>query len=481
MAATQSIPILILAGQSNANNSDIIKASLDRAQAMGGMLVHLAVNGSPLSSLLDGGGGDWSAGGNPGQGELFRALLRQLDGLLNPASATYVPGAYLDGMIWLHGGADIFSAAAAQSYGSNLAALNAAMTARFGTHDLVISGMATASLTNRDLTEGQTRNWLAVQAAQTDLAASSPRIHLVDPDLVARTAGITDAQMFQSDYIHYSSTHGYAAGLGRALALAALPGTAANPDPSGFSYRAGTTRDDSLTLGASGMVQVWAGKGTDSVTLASRTIGVTVTDTGPTNARIVGQTGGPALFVDLNAVESLRLTAGTDDVHLGGGITSVSTLSGNDRVIGSAAAEQIWLGNGHDYAFGQGGDDRLFGGYGSDSLWGAGGNDALFGGSGNDRLGGDAGADTLTGGAGADVFVFNGPGFSGSGFSGSGDTDVITDFTNGVDKLQFEGAVWSDLRIIGTAQGSQIVTADIRVTVLNIRPTQIDPGDFIFG
>lgn len=42
-------------------------------------------------------------------GELFRALLRQLDGLLDPAAPTYVPGAYLSGMIWLRGGADIFS------------------------------------------------------------------------------------------------------------------------------------------------------------------------------------------------------------------------------------------------------------------------------------------------------------------------------------------------------------------------------------
>ena len=479
MPASRSIPILVLAGQSNANNSDIIKATFDRAQAVGGLMVHLAVNGSPLSSSLDGGGGDWSAGQTAGEGELFRALLRQLDGLLNPNSPTYLPGAYLDGMIWLHGGADIFSKAAAQNYGRNLAALDDAMTGHFGAYDLVISGLANASFNNRDMTEGQTSNWLVVQSAQTALAASSATVHLVDPDLVARQAGLSASQMFKSDFIHYSSDYGYSAYLGKALALAALPGLRAVNDPPSVAYRAGTSEDDILTVGASGIVQVWGGKGTDTVSLANRAVGVIVLETGPTNARIIGLEGGPKLFVDLIAVESLRLTAAADDVHLGGGIRSVNTGSGNDKVIGSAAADSIWLGNGSDYASGQGGNDRVFGGFGNDVLWGAEGNDALFGGSGNDRLGGDQGADTLTGGAGADVFVF-GPQTVAETGADAATPDTITDFTNKLDKLALLSLSWSDVSVTARANNTLIEAGHHSILLLNTKSALIDASDFIF-
>lgn len=475
MPVARSIPILVLAGQSNANNSDIIKATFDRAQAIGGLMVHLAVNGSPLASGLDGGGGDWSAGANPGEGELFRALLRQLDSVLNPSSPSYMPGAYLDGVIWLHGGADIFSAAAANGYAANLAAVNDALTARFGAHELVISALADASLNNRDMTDGQTRNWLAVQAAQVALANSSPLIHLVDPDLVAAKAGLTANQMFQSDYIHYSSTFGYAAALGTALASAVQSDPRPMAEGGAIGYRAGTAQDDALVVTGSGMVQVWAGKGVDSVTLANRSAGVMVIDTGPTNARIIGLDGGPKLFIDLIAVESLRLTPGADDVHLGGGITSVSTLSGNDKVMGGAAADSVWLGNGADYAFGQGGDDRLFGGSGRDSLWGATGNDALFGGRGNDRLGGNEGTDTLTGGAGADVFVFDR-----AAPPTPDEVDTITDFTNGLDKLNLSSTLWAQISVTSQGNNTLIQALDIAILLQNVKPGQIDAGDFIF-
>lgn len=472
MPIIRPVPILILAGQSNANNSDIIRASFDRVQAVGGLMVHLAVNGSPLSSSLDRGGGDWSAGTAPGEGELFRALIQQLDSILNPASATYVPGAYLESMIWLHGGADIFSTAAANRYGANLAAVNDALTARFGAHDLVISGMANASLNNRDMTEGQTKNWLAVQAAQVALAAGNPRIHLIDPDQVANNAGLSAAQMLQSDYIHYSSTTGFAGHLGKALALAAMPtsDTSANV---AMSYVMGTSKNNDLTIAGSGTMQVWAGKGTDCVTLGDRINGVIVVDGGSANARIIGAEGGPKLFVDLIAVESLRLTAAGDDVYLGGSITSIATQAGNDKVIGSMAAESIWLGNGNDTAFGEGGADRLSGGFGNDSLSGGDGNDTLFGGSGMDRLTGGAGLDTFTGGPGADVFVF-------ARNTVPVERDVITDFTNGSDTLNMPSRTWADITVTAHGANTLITTTDASVFLLNVRAFQIDAGDFIF-
>jgi Ca2+-binding RTX toxin-like protein len=63
-------------------------------------------------------------------------------------------------------------------------------------------------------------------------------------------------------------------------------------------------------------------------------------------------------------------------------------------------------------------------------------NNQLTGGSGNDFLTGNAGADTLTGGTGIDTFIFNAIGDSGVG---AGNRDVITDFVDGTDHIDFSG------------------------------------------
>ncbi|MEP2785100.1 MAG: calcium-binding protein [Pseudoruegeria sp.] len=89
-------------------------------------------------------------------------------------------------------------------------------------------------------------------------------------------------------------------------------------------------------------------------------------------------------------------------------------------------------GIGNDVLFGFAGKDILFGGKGSDMLYGGKGMDVLVGGKGRDVLSGDEGKDTLTGGKHADTFVF-----------GKGDgKDTITDFTDNVDTIQLEEALW---------------------------------------
>jgi len=93
---------------------------------------------------------------------------------------------------------------------------------------------------------------------------------------------------------------------------------------------------------------------------------------------------------------------------------------GNDRLIGLAGNDEIDGGRG---------DDLLEGGAGADDLDGEAGNDSLFGGEGNDLLNGGAGDDVLTGGAGSDIFEI---------YPGSG-RDVITDFTNGLDRIEIDG------------------------------------------
>ena len=77
----------------------------------------------------------------------------------------------------------------------------------------------------------------------------------------------------------------------------------------------------------------------------------------------------------------------------------------------------------------------ITGGAGNDSLTGAAGIDTIIGGAGNDSISGGVGADVLTGGDGADTFVI-GTNTSPTVYaSNSANSDTITDFVVGTDKL----------------------------------------------
>ncbi|MES3011437.1 MAG: VCBS domain-containing protein [Pseudomonadota bacterium] len=81
--------------------------------------------------------------------------------------------------------------------------------------------------------------------------------------------------------------------------------------------------------------------------------------------------------------------------------------------------------------------DTLSGSATGDSfLNGRAGNDVLTGGGGADRLTGGAGADQLTGGGGADAFGF----LAGESNGVLGQFDTITDFAQGLDKIDLNGA-----------------------------------------
>jgi Ca2+-binding RTX toxin-like protein len=86
------------------------------------------------------------------------------------------------------------------------------------------------------------------------------------------------------------------------------------------------------------------------------------------------------------------------------------------------------------YLVGDGGDNTLTGGGLNDTLNGGGGNDTLIGNDGDDVLDGGAGIDKLTGGAGADTFVLSAAGDTGLVVNAR---DVVTDFQQGLDKLDF--------------------------------------------
>lgn len=98
-------------------------------------------------------------------------------------------------------------------------------------------------------------------------------------------------------------------------------------------------------------------------------------------------------------------------------------------------------------AAGGAGNDLLAGNAVNNILTGGAGNDVLQGGSGKDHLYGGAGNDMLTGGDHADFFVF------------SGGRDVITDFTDNVDTLLIDTAIWG-----GAAHSlAEILSSAVRV------------------
>ncbi len=89
----------------------------------------------------------------------------------------------------------------------------------------------------------------------------------------------------------------------------------------------------------------------------------------------------------------------------------MTTLDGDDRVVGSsfhewvdagAGDDSVTVGDGNDHVIGGVGDDSVFGGVGQDRLDGGDGDDLMLGGLGDDSLLGGAGADVLVGGYGRD-------------------------------------------------------------------------------
>ena len=481
MAAARSVPIIVLAGQSNANSVGIGQAVFDEVTARKGLYVHVAVNGTSISPTLDTGNGDWSASGASGSGELLGSLMAQIKAMTDPASPTYVPGAYLKKVVWVQGEADSWYAGAAARYQSDLKAIHAAMTRQFGVHDLVISALSDAAINGKPTSDSHRANWATIQRAQAALAASDPTILLIDPDAVAAKGGYGIRQMLRYDFLHYNSDTGYAAALGRALAQAgsdvqAAPGTGGTG--TALHYATGTEHDDSLRVAATGFGQAYGSAGADTLTLTDRATGVRVAAGGIDALRVTAN-GGATFYLDLVSIESLVLTGGADKVIMAAGLVRVDAGGGADWVNGLNHDDAIYLGTGNDLGHGGAGNDSIYGGDGKDLLFGSdgtdqldGGNhaDRLSGGTGRDRLQGGGGDDSLSGGRDRDVFIFA-PG---------GGTDHITDFENGSDRIEWHGP---SRGVTITASGDSTVLrwADVTVILDHVPTSQITAADFGFS
>ncbi|MFO1034156.1 MAG: hypothetical protein U1E15_08830 [Hyphomicrobiales bacterium] len=111
--------------------------------------------------------------------------------------------------------------------------------------------------------------------------------------------------------------------------------------------------------------------------------------------------------------------------------TATGTDTGTDIV---KNFESVYGGSGADVVFGSSVTNFIYGNIGSDHLYGGAGADEIYGGADADFLFGDAGKDYLQGDAGADMFSFRAASDSPSGKDGH---DVIADFTDGSDLLNF--------------------------------------------
>jgi hypothetical protein len=143
-------------------------------------------------------------------------------------------------------------------------------------------------------------------------------------------------------------------------------------------------------------------------------------------ATVNGSTGNDSLL-GAAAADQVSGLAGNDTLSGGAGADTLSGGAGNDVAEGGNGADRMYGGAGDDYLAGEdlsdpagsatsgtldpvvslddGAADLIDGGAGNDTIFGGGGNDLLLGGIGEDVILGGAGADTMVGGPGADTML----------------------------------------------------------------------------
>ena len=235
---------------------------------------------------------------------------------------------------------------------------------------------------------------------------------------------------------------------------------------SGNDRLRGRLGDDLLIGGEGNDVIFWdpgndtinGGSGVDRADYSSKSRGITVD--GATGTITQG-----AETDRIVLVEVLTLTDSADQVQGGGGLVRVLAGAGNDVIHIGATAMVVFGAEGMDTVTGGGAADVIRGGVGHDFLDGAGGNDTIAGGKGNDLI---------LGGTGADHFLY-----------GDADgTDVISDFEDGVDRIDLTGLGLGFGSLAITSYdgglGTRIAFGSTVIKLADVTPTEVSAADFIF-
>ena len=242
------------------------------------------------------------------------------------------------------------------------------------------------------------------------------------------------------------------------------PETPPAPDPVVYGTKTGERllgdAGDDIVDGGAGDDRLIGGRGDDTLMGGS---GDDTLKAGLGDDLLAGEEGDDLLYG----------RAGDDRLDGGAGNDMLRGGRGDDTLVGGEGHDNLigWLGA--DDLSGGAGNDKLGAGAGDDLLAGGAGNDALRGGAGADRLDGGEGADTLTGGQGEDIFVFD---------DRSG-VDVIEDFENGVDAIQFmiQSFGFDDLAILEEEDDVIIEHEGGAIRLKNVDAEDLDPGDFQFS
>lgn len=172
---------------------------------------------------------------------------------------------------------------------------------------------------------------------------------------------------------------------------------------------------------------------------------------------------GSYVLTAVSNAPTLTGTANADRLQGGAGATVINGNAGNDWMDGGA---------GNDRLFGSTGNDRLYGNADSDKLYGGSGDDRLYGGSGSDTLEGEAGNDMLMGGTGSDWFVFR----------STSNSDTVTDFQDGVDRIQiYDVSGFSRLTLTTVGEDVSVSFGTVRILVEDITRAELATADFIFS
>lgn len=193
------------------------------------------------------------------------------------------------------------------------------------------------------------------------------------------------------------------------------------------------------------------------------------------NRAILRDTDGGIDWINLaGATENivLNLNAGVGSTMGGRAFITIAQGTLIENAVTGDGHDVIMGNSGNNLLIGMRGNDTLLGGAGDDILEGGMGNDDLNGGTGNDRLNGGAGDDRLFGGAGFDLFSFDTHSFG---------ADLITDFQDGLDRIDFRGLglTLQSILVADTGNGAVIRAAGGSIVVTGINVGMISAADFI--